>query len=182
MEGIPTLADYFFPQNNPEVQFCFDNNAWIRKHCTGTEQGTPDKIICNLTFGVFEFFNNGNRYKSMLILICCIGEGNGNPFQCSCLENPRNRGAWWAAVYGVTQSRTWLKWLSSSSNLLPKGNFSWFALLSCVQVLATLWTVALQAPLSMGFYRQEYWSGVPLPSPLSKEGQVFSGCAMHVGS
>ena len=39
----------------------------------------------------------------------CIGEGNGNPFQGSCLENPRNRGAWWAAVYGVTQSRTRLK-------------------------------------------------------------------------
>ena len=35
-------------------------------------------------------------------------EGNGNPLQCSCLENPRDGGAWWAAVYGVTQSRTWL--------------------------------------------------------------------------
>ena len=45
----------------------------------------------------------------------CIGEGNGNPLQCSCLENPRDGGAWWAAVYGVTQSRTWLKWLSCSS-------------------------------------------------------------------
>ena len=43
-----------------------------------------------------------------------IGEGNGNPLQCSCLENPRDVGAWWAAIYGVTQSRTWLKWLSSS--------------------------------------------------------------------
>ena len=42
----------------------------------------------------------------------CIGEGNGNPLQCSCLENPRDRGAWWAAVYGVAQSRTWLKRLS----------------------------------------------------------------------
>ena len=38
-----------------------------------------------------------------------IGEGNGNPLQCSCLENPRDGGAWWAAVYGVTQSRTQLK-------------------------------------------------------------------------
>ena len=46
----------------------------------------------------------------------CIGEGNGNPLQCSCLENPRDGGAWWAAVYGVTQSRTQLKWLSSSSS------------------------------------------------------------------
>ena len=44
-----------------------------------------------------------------------LGEGNGTPLQYSCLENPRDGGAWWAAVYGVTQSRTRLKWLSSSS-------------------------------------------------------------------
>ena len=44
-----------------------------------------------------------------------IGEGNGNPLQCSCLENPRDRVAWWAAVYGVAQSRTRMKGLSSSS-------------------------------------------------------------------
>ena len=49
--------------------------------------------------------------------LSCIGEGNGNPLQYSCLENPRDRGAWWAAVYGVTQSRTRLKWLSSSSSI-----------------------------------------------------------------
>ena len=49
--------------------------------------------------------------------LSCIGEGNGNPLQCSCLENPRDGGAWWAAIYGVSQSRTWLKWLSSSSSL-----------------------------------------------------------------
>ena len=48
--------------------------------------------------------------------LSCIGGGNGNPFQCSCLENPRDRGAWWAAVYGVAQSRTRLKRLSSSSS------------------------------------------------------------------
>ena len=47
--------------------------------------------------------------------LSCIGEGNGNPLQCSCLENPRDRGAWWAAVYGIAQSQTRLKWLSSSS-------------------------------------------------------------------
>ena len=45
-----------------------------------------------------------------------IGEGNGNPLQCSCLENPRDGGAWWASVYGVTQSRTQLKRPSSSSS------------------------------------------------------------------
>ena len=46
--------------------------------------------------------------------LSCIGEGNGNPLQCSCLENPRDGGAWWAAIYEVTQSQTQLKRLSSS--------------------------------------------------------------------
>ena len=48
--------------------------------------------------------------------LSCIGEGNGNPLQSSCLENPRDRGAWWAAISGVAQSHTWLKRLSSSSS------------------------------------------------------------------
>ena len=48
--------------------------------------------------------------------LSCIGEGNGNPLQSSCLENPRDGGAWWAAVYGVAQSRTRLKRLSSNSS------------------------------------------------------------------
>ena len=48
--------------------------------------------------------------------LSCTGEGNGNPLQCSCLENPRDNGAWWAAVYGVAQSQTRLKRLSSSSS------------------------------------------------------------------
>ena len=48
--------------------------------------------------------------------LSCIGEGNGNPLQCSCLENPRDGGAWWAAIYGVAQCQTRLKWLSSSSS------------------------------------------------------------------
>ena len=48
--------------------------------------------------------------------LSCIGEGNGNPLQCPCLESPRDGGAWWAAVYGVAQSRTRLKRLSSSSS------------------------------------------------------------------
>ena len=48
--------------------------------------------------------------------LSCIGEGNGNPLQCSCLENPRDGGAWWAALYGVAQSQTRLMQLSSSSS------------------------------------------------------------------
>ena len=51
---------------------------------------------------------------SLSFSLLCLGEGNGNPLQCSCLENPRDGGAWWAAVYGVAQSWTRLKRLSSS--------------------------------------------------------------------
>ena len=49
--------------------------------------------------------------------LSCTGEGNGNPLQCSCMENPRDGGAWWSAISGVSQSRTRLKRLSSSSSL-----------------------------------------------------------------
>ena len=69
--------------------------------------------------------------------LSCIGEGNGNPLQCSCLENPRDGGAWWAAIYGVAQSRTRLKRLSSSSilhcsiHLWVLGfNHAWYSLYS----------------------------------------------------
>ena len=55
--------------------------------------------------------------------LSCIGEGNGNLLQCSCLETPKDWGAWWAAVYGVSQSQAWLKWLSSSS--IPRLLCSW---------------------------------------------------------
>ena len=68
-------------------------------------------------------------------LLSCIGGGNGNPLQCSCLENPRDRGAWWAAVYGVAQGRRRLKRRSSSSqsietlaSVLPVNIQDWFHL------------------------------------------------------
>ena len=54
----------------------------------------------------------------------CIGEGNGNPLQCSCLENPRDRGAWWASVYRVIQRGTRLKRLSSSSSSSSSSNLT----------------------------------------------------------
>ena len=61
----------------------------------------------------FVFFS----LRFIYLWLCLVfGEGNGNPLQCSCLENPRDGGAWWAAVYGVAQSRTQLKRLSSSSS------------------------------------------------------------------
>ena len=57
-----------------------------------------------------------NWATSLSLFTLCIEEGNGNPLQCSCLENPRDGGAWWAAVCGVAQSQTRLKRLSSSSS------------------------------------------------------------------
>ena len=73
--------------------------------------------------------------------LSCIGEGNDNPLQYSCLENPRDGGPWWAAIYGVTQSRSQLKRLSSSSSsfrICPFNEYSelisfridWFDLLA----------------------------------------------------
>ena len=58
--------------------------------------------------------------------LSCIGEGNGNPLQCSCLENPRDGGAWWAAIYGVAQSRTRLKRFSSSSSSSSRDALRYF--------------------------------------------------------
>ena len=78
-----------------------------------------------------------------------IGEGNVNPLQCSCLENPRDGGAWWAAVYGVAQSRTRLKWLSSSSISLCLSVFLFFWLsLTCVYTHTSQISVK-QCPVSL---------------------------------
>ena len=60
-----------------------------------------------------------NTTERLHFSLSYTGEGNGNPLQCSCLENSRDGGAWWAAIYGVAQSRTRLKRLSSSSSSLP---------------------------------------------------------------
>ena len=73
---------------------------------------------------------------TMMFILYIHGEGNGNPLQCSCLENPRDGGAWWAAVSGVSQSRTRLKQHSSSSSsvlffsVLAFYSFVWFVFIS----------------------------------------------------
>ena len=79
-------------------------------------------IICTLLGNISHFvlllYILLHLFQSWTWVCSCTythtGEGNGNPLQCSCLENPRDGGAWWAAVYGVAQSRTRLKRLSSS--------------------------------------------------------------------
>ena len=79
----------------------------------GKSHGWRSLVGCNL-WGREE--SDTTKRLHFHFSLSCIGEGNGNPFQCSCLENPRDRGAWWAAIYGVAQSRTQLKRLSSSSS------------------------------------------------------------------
>ena len=69
----------------------------------------------SLVHSVHRTAQSRTRLKQ-LSMHACIGGGNGNLLQYSLLENPRDRGAWWAAIYGVTQSRTRLKWLSSTSS------------------------------------------------------------------
>ena len=99
--------------------------------------------------------------------LSCIGEGNGNPLQCSCLENPRDGGAWWAAVYGVTQSWTRLNWLSSSNPSSGlRGSYVgiptidlhtqpllWLCSHSVMSDSATPWIAARQASLSFTIFQ-----------------------------
>ena len=98
--------------------------------------------------------------------LSCIGEGNGDPLLYSCLENPRDGGAWWTAVCGVAQIRTWLGWLSSSSSstvVLSIGMHE--CVLSRVHLSVTPWTIKHQTLLSMGLSQQEYWSRLLCPPP-----------------
>ena len=83
----------------------------------------------------------------------CIGEGNGNPVQCSCLENPRDGGAWWAAIYGVAQSWTQLTWLSSSnSSNTPDGLPLWAQLIKNLPAMREtwIWSLGWEDPLEKG--------------------------------
>ena len=90
--------------------------------------------------------------------LSCIGEGNANPLQCSCQENPKDGGPWWAAVYGVAQSRTRLKRLSSSSNC---------AVLS-LQLCRTLWDPMNHSPPGSsvhGILQARILEWLPCPPP-----------------
>ena len=80
--------------------------------------------------------------------LSCIGEGNGNPLQCSCLENPRDSGACWAAIYGVAQSQTRLKQLSSSSSS------------TCTSYRRCSRRIALCVPCFENFCSKSQWNSV----------------------
>ena len=111
------IKGYFFlSMNNREVLTLFWRRQW---HPTsvllpGKSQGRRSLVGCS-PWGRKE--SDTTERLRFHFSLSCIGEGNGNPLQCSCLENPRDRGAWWAAVYGVAQSRTRLKRLGSGSSI-----------------------------------------------------------------
>ena len=86
---------------------------WNQNSCPEKSHGQRSLVGCS-SWGCQELDTTERLHFHFSL--SCIGEGNGNPLQCSCLENPRNGGAWWAAVYGIPQSRTRLKRLSSSSS------------------------------------------------------------------
>ena len=96
---------------------------------------------------------------SLSLFTFMIGEGNGNPLQCSCLENPRDGGAWWAVIYGVTHSQTRLKRLSSSSSSRDDlkyggGEYAWVICKYC-----TILYKGLEYPpvlVSKGFWNQPW--------------------------
>ena len=78
-------------------------NSHGRRHLVGCSPWGPEE-------------SDTTKWLHFHFSLSCIGEGHSNPLKFSCLENPMERGAWWAAIYGVAQSRTRLKWLSSSSS------------------------------------------------------------------
>ena len=112
-------------------------HAWIR----GTHRSQMERFF-SLRITPFFFHSPCDNYgiedqndRFFFVCVCAqFGEGHGNPLQCSCLENPRDGGAWWAAVYGVAQSQTWLKWLSS--------------VCSVAQSYPTLWDPMICSPQS----------------------------------
>ena len=121
-----------------------------------------------------------------------IGEENGNPLQCSCLENPRDGGARWAAIYGVTQSQTRLKWFSSSSSqgylrrqwhptpvLLPGKYHGWRSLVGCspwgCEHLGHDWATSLSHFTFMHWRRK--WQPTPVFLPRESQGlESLVGC------
>ena len=134
---------YFLFQNSP---LAFHHSLIRRKQWQPTTVLLPGKphgwrsLVGCSPWGSLEL--DMTEWLHFHFSLSCIGEGNGNPLQCSCLENPRDRGASWAAVYGVEQSRTQLKWLSSSSS----SSHWWSSARSEVHVTFSVWVNFSQCP------------------------------------
>ena len=101
------------------IQNCFPLGltGWISLQLRDSQESSPAPQLKSIHSWALSFLH-GPAFTSLIVLFICVslivrsmgsqGEGNGNPLQCSCLENPRDGGAWWAAVYDIAQSRRWL--------------------------------------------------------------------------
>ena len=113
-------------QQQQKFNYSFLSFSYLRHWKIGTLQWRPTPVLlpgkshgCRSLEGCSpwgRWESDMTEWLHFQFSLSCIGEGNGNPLQCSCLENPRDGGAWWSAIYGVAQSRTRLKQLSSSSS------------------------------------------------------------------
>ena len=123
---LPLLPSHFWKSSQSTVLSCCLCCTWSciywrrQRHPTpvllpGQSHGRRSLVGCS-PWGRTE--SGTTERLHFQFSLSCTGEGNGSPLQCSCLEDPRDGGAWWAAVYGVTQIWTRLKWLSSSSSYL----------------------------------------------------------------
>ena len=114
--------------------------------------------------------------------LSCTGEGNGNPLQCSCLENPRDWGAWWAAAYGVAQNQTRLKRLSSSSSSIGMGiknYFKWF-FTPPPNPLAFLWRSSRNPSSNVSKWINKRQTPSQFPFFFSTISQFLPGLDQHV--
>ena len=117
---------------------------------------------------------------SLSLFLSFSGEGNCNPLQCSCLENPRDGGAWWAAIYGVAQSWTWLKRLSSSNSrvVLPGKSHGRRSLVGAVHGVAKSWTWPRDFTFTFHFMHwRRKWQPTPVFLPGESQGRgSLVGC------
>ena len=111
-QSIGLLASASVLPMNIQDWFLLGWTGWISLLSKGLS-----RVFSKTTVQKHQFFgaqSDTTEWLHFHFLLSCIGEGNGNPLQCSWLENSRDGGAWWAAIYGVAQSQTRLKQLSSS--------------------------------------------------------------------
>ena len=127
-------------------------------------------------FAFLHFFFLG---MVLITASCTVSQTSAKSLQlCPTLCNPIDGSPPGSAIPGILQART-LEWVAISFSSAWKWKVK-VKLLSCVRLLATPWTAAYQAPPSMGFSRQEYWSGVPLPSPSRTSAHSYSGTVYEI--
>ena len=133
-------ASFYHPNHwtgNPSLGITWKLHSPYRLQSLGKVEKANSILKTHLTKLSLELQRSWTKLLAMALthIRTTFGEGNGNPLRCSCLENLRDEGAWWAAIYGVAQSQTWLKWLNSSRTTSREPCLSSVLLSSCMDVL-----------------------------------------------